>query len=312
MSEETRGKGSSGELPCPPEEIIYDPQHGVRICRTTGEVIEEAVIGDEAEWRAYTPEERARRTRVGSPLSFSRPNLGVDVQVRSPRGGRVRGLPRRAEIIRRAIRTKSVQSSVEKNINQALRVLDDLVSQLELPAYVREEAAYIYRQAVSKGLTRGRSIEGMVAATLYAACRKREVPCTIDEIVEKLRSGSTAEAKREVARNYRMIVRYLELRIPVIKPEKFVERIARALNLPEQVMAEAKKIVMIAKEEGLTAGKDPSGLAAAAVYLAALMHGHRKTQKEVAQVAGVTEVTVRNRYKEIEKKLRERGINIAV
>ncbi len=294
---------------CPPEDIIYDPQMGQKICKSTGEVIEESVIGDEAEWRAYTPEERARRTRVGSPLSFARPNMGVDVYIRQPRPPKIRGLGRRAELIRRGLRSKSIQSSVEKNVNQAIRILDDIVSRLELPPHVKEEAAYLYRQAVSKGLTRGRSIESMVAATLYAACRKHRVPCTLDDIAKAIRLGGT-DAKREIARNYRLIVRHLEVRIPVIQPESFVDRIATALGLPETVIAEAKKIVKMAKEEGLTAGKDPSGLAAAAVYLAALMKGQRKTQKEVAQVAGVTEVTVRNRYKEIEKKLRERGILI--
>ncbi len=292
---------------CPPEDIVYDPQRGLKICKSTGEVIEETIIGDEAEWRAYTPEEKARRTRVGSPLSFSRPNMGVDVYIRQPRAPKIRGLGRRADIIRRGIRRTAAQTSIEKNINQAIRILDEIVSRLELPPHVKEEAAYLYRQAVSKGLTRGRSIESMVAATLYAACRKHRVPCTLDDIAKTVRMREV-DAKRDIARNYRLIVRHLEIRIPVIQPETFVERIATALGLPDTVIAEAKKIVKMAKQEGLTAGKDPSGLAAAAVYLAAMMRGYRKTQKEVAQVAGVTEVTVRNRYKEIEKKLREKGI----
>ncbi|MCE4624605.1 MAG: transcription initiation factor IIB [Desulfurococcales archaeon] len=291
------------KTPCPPEKIVYDPERGVRVCIETGEVIESQVIGDEAEWRAYTPDEKARRTRVGSPLSFSKPNLGVDVYVGGPKEGgrRIRGLSHRLESVRvqRGLRMGRAMTSLEKNINQALRIIEEVVARLELPYSVKEEAARLYREAANKGLTRGRSIYSMVAATIYAACRKNRYPITLDEIA---RAFETKEApiKREIARNYRLLVRDLNLNIPVIEPERFVYRIASALNLPDNVTVEAIKIVKKVRQRGLTAGKDPSGLAAAAVYLAALKHGLRKTQKEVAQVAGVTEVTVRNRYKEID------------
>ncbi len=294
------------KTPCPPDKIVFDPERGVRVCIETGEVIESQVIGDEAEWRAYTPDEKARRTRVGSPISFSKPNLGVDVYLGPREGSRkIRGLGRRLESVRvqRGLRMGRAVSSIEKNVNQALRIIDEIVARLELPFQVKEEAARLYREAASKGLTRGRSIYSMVAATVYAACRKHKVPITLDEIA-KVFDLKEAPAKREIARNYRLLVRDLNLEIPVIEPENFVHRIASALNLPDYVVVDAIKIVKKVRKLGLTAGKDPSGLAAAAVYLAALKHGLRKTQKEVAQIAGVTEVTVRNRYKEIEKVLK--------
>ncbi len=297
---------NQGNQKCPPDKIVYDPQLGVRVCLETGEVLEDQIIGDEAEWRAYTPDEKSRRTRVGSPISFSKPNMGIDVYMGGYQEGsrKVRGLSKRIENIRlqRSFRMGRALSSLEKNINQALRLIDDISAKLELPFAVKEEAARLYREAASKGLTRGRSIESMVAATLYAACRKHKYPCTLDEIAKFLKMRD-APAKREVARNYRLLVRNLGIEIPVIEPERFVYRIASALDLPDYVVVEAIKIVNMARKKGLTAGKDPSGLAAAAVYLAALKHGLRKTQKEVAQVAGVTEVTVRNRYKEIDKVL---------
>ena len=294
------------KTPCPPDKIVFDPERGVRVCIETGEVIESQVIGDEAEWRAYTPDEKARRTRVGSPISFSKPNLGVDVYLGPREGSRkIRGLGRRLESVRvqRGLRMGRAVSSIEKNVNQALRIIEEIVARLELPFQVKEEAARLYREAASKGLTRGRSIYSMVAATVYAACRKHKVPITLDEIA-KVFDLKEAPAKREIARNYRLLVRDLNLEIPVIEPENFVHRIASALNLPDYVVVDAIKIVKKVRKLGLTAGKDPSGLAAAAVYLAALKHGLRKTQKEVAQIAGVTEVTVRNRYKEIEKVLK--------
>ncbi|MEB2793664.1 MAG: transcription initiation factor IIB [Caldisphaeraceae archaeon] len=299
--------GKNGSKPkkaeCPPDKIIYDANMGARICLETGEVLEEQVIGDEAEWRAYTPDEKARRTRVGGPISLSRPNMGVDIYIGSfheGSGKKIRGLSKRIDMLRlqRSFRMGRTLSSLEKNINQALKILDDLSTHMELSNKVREEASKMYRDATQKGLTRGRSIESVVAATLYAACRKLRIPCTIDEIAKHI-SAKDNDVKREIARCYRLLVRDLDVEIPVIEPELFVNRIVSALGLPDYVTVEAIKILRDAKGKGTTAGKDPSGLAAAAVYLAALKHGLRRTQKEVAHVAGVTEVTVRNRYKEI-------------
>lgn len=294
---------SEEDVPCPPDKIVYDPQLGARICAETGEVLEEAIITDEGEWRAYTPEEKARRTRVGGPVSYSRPHMGIDIQVgpyREGGGRKIKGLSKRLEALRlqRGMKVGRAVGSLEKNINQALSVIDDITAKMSLPLGVKEEAAKIYREAAQKGLTRGRSIESMVAAALYAACRRHKIPCTLEEITSYLKIMDI-DAKKEAARNYRLLVRDLGIAIPVIEPERFVYRIASALNLPEQVVVDAIKIVRDSKRTGVTAGKDPSGLAAAAVYLAALKHGFRRTQKEVAQVAGVTEVTVRNRYKEI-------------
>ncbi len=299
---------------CPPGQIVYDQARGMRICKATGEVIEEDLIGEEPEWRAYNAEEKQARSRVGSPLSYSHPGLGSRVDLAPPRESgvarRLRGIGGRLSTLR-YLRQGLVgrgESSIEKNINQALRVLDELVQALELSENVKdkvkEDAAKLYREAAHKGLTRGRSIESVVAATIYAACRRQRLPCTLDDIASILRSKE-ADAKREIARCYRLLVRDLEIKIPVIEPEQFVSRIISNLGLPDTLTAEAVQIVKLAKEKGLTAGKDPSGLAAAAVYMAAMKHGYRKTQKEIAQVAGVTEVTVRNRYKEILKILQE-------
>ncbi len=297
------------KVECPPESIIYDAARGMKICKDTGEVIEQDIIGEEPEWRAYNAEEKQARSRVGNPLTYTKPDFGSRVDLTPPRetGARkIRGLGGRLGVlqnIRRGLIARS-ETGIEKNINQALRVLDEFVSTLELPNSVKEDAAKIYREAAHKGLTRGRSIESIVAAALYAACRRQKIPCTLDEMANILRTKG-AEAKREVAKCYRLLVRDLDLKIPVIEPEQFISRIISELGLPDHLAAEAIQVVRMAKQKGLTAGKDPSGLAAAAVYLAAMRHGFRKTQKEIAQVAGVTEVTVRNRYKEIVKILQE-------
>ncbi|MCX8196617.1 MAG: transcription initiation factor IIB [Acidilobaceae archaeon] len=293
---------------CPPESVVYDPQRGVRICRDTGEVIEEHIITDEGEWRAYTPEEKMKRARVGGAISFSKPYMGVEAHLgpyREPGNKKIRGLTKRAETLRlqRILKIGRISSSVEKSTSHALNILEDIAAKLDIPESIKEEAARIYREAAHKGLTRGRGTEAMVAATLYIACRLNKIAISLDQIVRVLRNNEV-DMKREVSRNYRLLVRDLGIKIPVIEPERFVYSIASSLALPGNVVVEAIRILREAKKRGIPSGKDPSGLAAAAVYIAASKHGFRKTQKEIAQVAGVTEVTVRNRYKEIANALK--------
>ncbi len=308
---ESAGRGDTGK--CPPDKVVHDPERGVKVCALTGEVIEEGIIDERIDYRAYDEEERRRRARVGGPISPAKQHMGVTVGYAIPATGKPRGLGRskRLEAIRRALAYGTTLTSVEKNVNQALKKLDELAQALDVPPQVKEEAAMIYREAAQRGLTRGRSIESVVAAALYAACRRLGIACTLQKVAESIGIREGLDPKREVARCYRLLVRDLDLTIPVINPENYVNRITSELGLPESVAAEAIKIVRMAREAGITAGKDPSGVAAAAVYIAAIKQGFRKTQKDVASKAGVTEVTVRNRYKEMVQYIKEKlGIDI--
>jgi len=288
---------------CPPDQIYFDPVRGQKICLLTGEVIEEQVIDTGPDWRAYNQEESERRSRVGVPLTYTMHDLGVsaivDYKNRDAAGRRLTGRKRLDAIKIRKWQSRSkVQTSIDRNLQQAMQELDKLAKQLGVPRHVQEEAAKIYHTAVNKGLVRGRSIESVIAASLYAACRIHRLPHMLDEIAQKVKGS-----RREIARCYRLIVRDLNLKVPVIDSKTFVARIAGALGLPDEAIVLASKYLEMAKQKGLTAGKDPGGLAAAAVYLAALVLGIKKTQKEVAKIAGVTEVTVRNRYKELANEL---------
>ncbi len=292
---------------CPPDKIIYDPQRGEYICTLTGDVIESRVIDERPEWRAFNAEERERRSRTGGPITGTVHDRGltttIDWRDRDASGKRLE-LRRRLEMQRlRRWQTRSrIQSSIERNLAQAMNELDRLASLLNLPRNVREEAARIYREAVEKGLVRGRSIESVVAAAVYAACRELKVPRTLDEIAKYTKSN-----RKDIARCYRLLLKELGVKVPTSDPIDFISRIATALGLSGRVMRRAADILHKAREKGITAGKDPAGLAAAAIYIAALQCDERRTQKEIAQVAGVTEVTVRNRYKELAKEL---GINL--
>jgi len=288
---------------CGNDKLIYDAARGEIICPECGYVISERIIDRGPEWRAFTPEEKEKRSRVGAPLERVTPeSLSTDIDWRSrDAAGREISLRRRIEMLRlRKWHTRArIQSSIERNLAQAQMELDRLGSQLGLPKRVKDRALEIYRKALESGLVRGRSIESVVAASIYAACREMRVPRTLDEIARYTRAG-----RKDVARCYRLLVREASVRIPLPNPVDFVPRIGELLGLSAITVRKAIEILRRAREAGITAGKDPAGLAAAAIYIAALLTGEVRTQKEVAQAAQVTEVTVRNRYKELARRLK--------
>ncbi|EHP87227.1 Transcription factor TFIIB cyclin-related protein [Methanotorris formicicus Mc-S-70] len=191
-----------------------------------------------------------------------------------------------------------VSDASERNLAFALSELDRIASKLGLPRNVRENAAVLYRGAVEKGLIRGRSIEGVAAAALYAACRRCRVPRTLDEISEASRVD-----RKEIGRTYRFLSRELGIKLAPTNPIDYVPRFASELGLPGEVESKAIAILQKAAEKGLTSGRGPTGVAAAAIYIASVLLGNRRTQRDVAEVAGVTEVTIRNRYKELTEHL---------
>ncbi len=208
---------------------------------------------------------------------------------------------RRAQIyrLRKWQRRIRVSDATERNLAFALSEVDRMSSHLGLPRNVREAAAVIYRRAVEERLIRGRSIEGVAAAALYAACRECKVPRTLDEIAEVSRVS-----KKEIGRSYRFISRELLIHLRPTSPIDYIPRFGSELGLSGEVQSKAIELLKDAAKKGLTSGRGPTGVAAAAIYIASVQCGERRTQRDVADVARVTEVTVRNRYKELCEKLR--------
>ena len=183
-----------------------------------------------------------------------------------------------------------VNSASDKNLRQALSEMDKLKDKLSLTDAVIEKAAYIYRKAIEKKLVKGRSIQGLVAACVYAACRDTETPRTLDNVADGINIR-----RKDVARCYRLVFRELDLKVPVADPINGIPRIASVAGLGEKTKRKAVEILRKAKKIGVVAGKDPTGLAAAALYIACITEGGNKTQKEISEASGVTEVTIRNR-----------------
>ena len=289
---------------CGSMELINDATRGETVCATCGLVITEKEIDRGPEWRAFNTEEKDKRARTGAPTSYTIHDKGLSTIIDwhdKDSYGRKISPKRRAQIYRLRkwqIRTR-VHSSSARNLVIAMSELDRLSSQLGIPRGVKESAAVIYRRAIEQKIIRGRSIEAMVAATIYAACRLRKVPRTLDEICQY-----TRVKRKELGRSYRLIIGRLGVRMPVASPTDYLSRFGEELNISSRTQQRAAELIELAKEKGLTAGKDPTGLAAAAIYIVAIQEGERRTQREIAKIAHVTEVTVRNRYKELIQYLR--------
>jgi len=173
-----------------------------------------------------------------------------------------------------------------------------VASFLDLPSVVRDESARIYNFVLQRGLVRGRSMESVIAACVYAACRSYNIPRTLDEI-----SNASEVERKEIGRTYRFIIRKIGLKVTPSSPKDYISRFSSTLHLSPKSQNEALKILQKAEISELTSGRGPAGIAAAALYVAALINDEKKTQREVADVAGITEVTIRNRYKELLERL---------
>lgn len=284
-------------------ELETDSARGEVYCIRCGAVIDENLMDMGPEWRAFDHEQRDKRTRVGAPSTNTIHDRGLSTVIdwrNQDINGRSIPERNRAQIYRiRKWQTKiRVSGAGERNLAYALSEIDRNSSRLGLRRNVREDASKIYRDAVKAKLIRGRSIDGVVAASLYAACRRCEVPRTLDEI-----ASVSKVSKKEVGRTYRFLSRELNIKLAPTSPADYVPRFASKIGLSGEIQSKAISIIQNAIEEGLTSGRGPTGVAAAALYIASVLLGERKTQKDIAEVAGVTEVTIRNRYKELSEQL---------
>jgi len=288
---------------CGSKKIRKDEARGEIVCEKCGLIITEDLIDLGKEWRSFDSEQFEKRARTGSPKKYVKLNKGlvtmIDRKGRDLRGNKL-SAQSKAQMYRliKWHKRASVSSSMERNLSIALTEMRRIASYLNIPESLVEAAALLYRKTVEKGLIRGRLIEAVVAAILYAVCRTYQVPRTLNEMAEA--SGLT---KKEIGRTYRFLVRELKLDVPLTNPVHYIPRFATELNLSGEVQEKGREIIEKAIRKGLISGRGPTGVAAAAVYIASLLLGERRTQKEVANVAGVTEVTIRNRYRELKKEL---------
>jgi transcription initiation factor TFIIB len=298
---ESETENESDTLQCPEcsGNVITDDEHGETVCDDCGLVITEDSVDRGPEWRAFDSAEKDQKSRVGAPTTNTMHDKGLSTNIdwrNKDAYGRSLGARQRQKMqrLRKWNERFRTRDSKERNLKQALGEIDRMASALGLPDNVRETASVIYRRALNEDLLPGRSIEGVSTSCVYAAARMAGVPRSLDEIADVSRVE-----KSEIARTYRYVVRELSLEVRPADPEQYVPRFASSLELSEESEMRAKQLLKNAKEQGVHSGKSPVGLAAAAVYAAALLTNEKTTQAAVSEVADISEVTIRNRYHEL-------------
>ncbi|PIU76051.1 hypothetical protein COS75_01045 [Candidatus Pacearchaeota archaeon CG06_land_8_20_14_3_00_35_12] len=281
---------------CGSVNLVYDEEKGEVHCRDCGLVVEEKMVDMGQDWRQF--EEGEKKGRAGAPSSWQKFDKGLTTNI----GGLSDIYQLGAKQTRKFFRLKKwqerVSTSIERNLRLAMAELRRVASFINLPNVVKEEASRIYNFVLQRGLVRGRSMESVIAACIYAACRTYQIPRTLDEIA----AASDVERK-EIGRTYRFITRKLGMKVTPSSPKDYIARFASILHLSPKTQSDALRILKKVEASELTSGRGPAGIAAAALYVAALLNSEKKTQREVADVAGITEVTIRNRYKELLDKL---------
>jgi transcription initiation factor TFIIB len=290
-------KSNSSCFRCGKNSLLTDEDTGEQFCGKCGYVVTEKIQATGPEWRSFQKDGGSDPTRTGAPSSLTIHDMGLSTVI-NPQNRDATGKPLTAsmkstiERLRTWDNRSQVHEPVDRNLRQALSELNKLKDKVAISANVLEKAAYLYRKALEKKLVRGRSISAMIAASLYAACRDTETPRTLKDIAD------AANVKRkDISRCYRLLHNELDLKMPVVDSVQCIARISSKLKISEKTKRYAIKVLQDAQDRKESAGKDPMGLAATALYLSCVQNGVSITQRDLAEAAGVTEVTIRNRYK---------------
>ena len=288
---------------CGSSRIMKDYESAEIVCMDCGYVVVAELTNQGPEWRAFDAEQHAKRARAGAPVTFTIHDKGlsttIDWRDRDVFGKRIpQGQKAQIYRLRKWQRRIRVSDASERNLAFALSDLLKMTNNLNLPRNILETASVIYRKAVKARLIRGRSIQGMTTAAIYVACRQCGVTRTLEDI-----SQASPVSKKEVARSYRFLINQLHYFIKPVKPGQYITKFCNQLTMQGKVEEIAHKILFAAIELKLTSGRGPTGIAAAVSYIASILTGEKKTQREIAEIAQVTEVTIRNRYKELAERL---------
>ena len=282
---------------CGKSSLLTDGVTGEQFCSKCGFVISEKVNESGPERRPFSTQGGVDTARTGAPTSLTIHDRGLSTVINPANKdstGRPLSSSMKSTITRLRTWDSRSQSNVseDRNLKQALTELNRLKDKLAVSSNILEKAAYLYRKALEKKLVRGRSISAMIGASLYAACRDAETPRTLNDVAD------AANVKRkDISKCYRLLHKELELKMPVVDSIQCIARISSKLEIPEKIKRYAVKVLQEAQERKESSGKDPMGLAATALYLSCVKNGVSITQRDLAEAAGVTEVTIRNRYK---------------
>ncbi|MHA1652208.1 MAG: transcription initiation factor IIB [Candidatus Helarchaeota archaeon] len=271
---------------CGSMNIIRDWERAELVCSSCGLVLMDSMIDtNRIARRAYTAEEKEAREHNGAPLSSMLPNYGLTTKIDKICKNR------------RFLRIKQWHTRLDwprRNLLIATNEIRRLAGLLGLPKQVQEQAAILYRKVFKLKLLRGRSINSFVAACVYLSCRLTGIPRTLKELCKYSKSRP-----KTIRHSIHIIVRELNLKIKALNPTELISSFINKLKLHSDTERRALEIIQLGKEANIILGKDPKGVAAAAIYIACIENGERRSQNTISTATGITEVTLRNRYKEL-------------
>ncbi len=282
-------------------ETVTDPDSGELICGNCGTVLLENIVESGPEWRLLG--EGKDGSRTGMPTSLSRHDMGLATIIgKTNRDASGRGLDASVKSTMERLRTWDLRiqtySPSDRNLRQAFSILERVKDKLGLSEPVIEKTAYIYRKAQERGLVRGRTITSVLSAAIYIACREMGIARTLNDI-----ASLTNLRRKELARTFRLLILELDLMVPVVDPMKCIAKVANKTKLSERTKRQAMDLMTSVTKRGISAGKDPMGLAGTVLYMSSKNSGETITQMDIANAAGVTEVTIRNRFRDLKSKI---------
>jgi transcription initiation factor TFIIB len=253
------------------------------------------------EWRTFNSENNSSQ-RVGSPSSLAFHDMGLSTIIGKVNKDSIghnlnASMNYRMQRLRTWDARTRVHAAGHRSLMQAFSELERLKDKLGLSDAIVQKTAYIYRKAQEKRLARGRSVSSILAAATYIACREMGAARTLRDLTE-----ITNIKRKTLSRSYRLLVLKLDIKVPSMDLMKCIVKIANKAKLGEKTQRIAMFTMNDLINKEIHAGKDPMGLAATVLYISCLTSGEATTQKEIAEAAGVTEVTIRTRFKDLKTK----------
>ncbi len=289
----------SAECPnCGSKRFSRDGAQGELYCRECGIIVEEDSIDFSSENRTFDQQDREKKERSGSSLTYTRADRGMGTKMGSY--GEMQNVSgkKRGKYYRMKKWDQRTSDSKQRGLNETLSLLQRLISDLKLPESVFEESARLAEKAVEEDVIKGRRKEAVIGALAFLVARKQEVPRTLDEIAD-----AASVDEKQLGKTYRYVMKELEMDVPPPRPENFLPRFATELGLSGETTSKARSIIDEAREKGILAGRGPKGIVASAIYIVSLTDGEGLNQREIANTVGVTEVTIRKNYRNIAEEL---------
>ncbi len=294
-AEDERESGETGGCPnCGSRQFRRDSAREEVFCRNCGTIIEEDRVDTSEEYRAFDADERDKKERAGSAVTYTKADRGINTTIGS--SGEISRMSgsKKGQYFRLQKWDRRIDDSKKRSMQNALRVMQPVVDELKLPESVYEEAARLTEKAREKDIIKGKGIEATVAAVTYLVARNQEIPRTLDEVAD-----AADLKKRKLGQAYREIARELDIEIEPPRPENFLPRYLTRIDVSRETASKAREVIDRARKANAFVGRGPKAVVAASIYLASRLEGEEITQTEIAGKVGVTEVTVRKNYRHI-------------